>query len=172
MMSNDVTWHNLIQCGRVFRVDSRSQSTVRSSRRKIGEKMETSEKLRGSGEGGFRGIRKKKKECSSFFRPRRWNGSAASFFRIRRLQMGILRSAEPEERRTPHIRRILPPIFEEPARHPPSSSVRSSDRSSGPKIKTRGSSCFGAEDRRLKMQDVIRYSASNTYRRWQEVLLS
>ena len=78
-------------------------------------------------------------------------GEGSSFFRLWRSWMGVLRSSEPEERRTP------PPIFEEDPPHlrrsPPSppSFVRSSERSSGPKIA--GGGFFVLRGRRSKIKD-------------------
>ena len=71
---------------------------------------------------------------------------------------GVLRSLDPEDRRTSlHLRRT-PPIFEEIAAPPRLlSDLRPILR--GRRSKIGGSSIFGAEDRRLEMGEFLRSSA-------------
>ena len=71
----------------------------------------------------------------------------------------VLRSSDPEDRKTSLFLKNFH-IIEEGAPLP--SSVRSSTHSSRPKIEDGGwSSIFGAEDRKLKMGGVLRFTAPN-----------
>ena len=93
----------------------------RSSRKKIGLKIQTSGELRESGEGWSRG-RSEKEEGggSSFFRSRRWKmGGGYSFFRPRRSKMGgssffgAGRSQKPPSSKSPLLFKEVapPPVF-------------------------------------------------------------